>query len=396
MYTPADNYPSTARLRAIARKITTPFVLLNLTHRHISITPAACMRLASVARDTGAAMIYTDYSKGARDGSGEICRTVQRLPGSFSEMTDFGHAVLIDTNRMRIALSKAGKGWRYAGFYDLWLRLTRAEGSLFHLPECVYTSLPGEDITEQMCDCAEAEVEYASVFADHLKAVGVWLGDRTEEPEVSSDAKASVIVTVTGPCDGLAATIRSALTQQGGHIGNVIAVDASRDNQTAVLLREMSIEDPRLIVLTPRRRISAGGCWNAALSHRLCGAWAVRLDAGDLFSDGNAVERIIAAMSEERAALAVDGSYVPDRADQILRSESLGQVRAVVSDTAKMYPAPDIERGWDYGVALGLTRRHKVVASGIGLAWRAAGHNEADSLRTIELRARLRLIHSRR
>ncbi len=397
LFSPVDNLPSTARLRSIVRRIQTPYLILNLTRNHISITPMSLSRFAMVARETGAAMIYTDYRLGSKDINAEICKPQLKLPGSLSETMDFGHAVMIDTNRMRVALSKSGKGWLTAGFYDLWLRLSRAEGGIFYLPETLYSSIaPVVDHNEEVAEKNESEFE--EVFAGHLKSVGAWLGKSPVKSEnIDSKSKVSIIMSLTGSCPTVYDSIKSALSQITDFEYNIIVVENQTDEETSGIIRELSKENPKVIVIRLKRRLMTGGCWNTAVAHRLCGDYAVRLGSGECFDGKDSLQNIVDAMKSACADIVLDGEVGVEWRNQLLRTDCSGALRAIVTDVARTYPASDVDFGWDYSVALPVSRAGIAVSSGIAgeKAGKTSDTSYADALRTVELRARLHLIHGK-
>ena len=436
LYSPGCDTPSTRRLCEIVRRAHTPFILLNLTRRHISISETAISRISDVAADTGASMIYTDFIRVGGNGA-EAVTLADWQPGAVRETFDFGDAVVINVERMKAALAKAPSR-EFAGFYDLWLRLSRTEGGIFHLPEPVYTSIPsGRGCQEQSqfayLDPANraAQEEYEAVFTDHLKALGAWLSEREEKIEVNEDdykVVASVVIPVKNRVTTIADAIKSALSQTTDFSFNVIVVDNHSSDGTSDVVRELSIADKRVVRIEVKRHdLGIGGCWNLALAHRLCGAYAVQLDSDDLYASPTALQTMVDALRSSHAAMAV-GSYrltdfdhneiAPGVIDHrewtaanghnnLLRVNGVGAPRAYATEAARICPFPNVSYGEDYAMALRLSRDYAIerVWDVVYECRRWEGNSDAgcnperdrchnaykDTLRSIELKARRRM-----
>ena len=443
LYTPAETMPSTQRLRAISRRVRTPFVLLNLRpDRHIGVTPAGLQRLADAAADSGAAMLYTDYFLTDTDGKTVLTKLAPWQEGSVREGFDFGHAVLINTSRMQAALAKAGAGYEKAGFYDLWLRLSRAEGGIVYLPEPVYTSNrangsreSGEESQFAYVDKANrtAQQQYEEAFTSHLKAIGAWLPERDETFDAHEPAfpvTASVVIPVHNRVDTIGDAVKSALAQKAPFEFNVIVVDNHSTDGTTEVLRQLSIDNPKVVRVEPRRTdLGIGGCWNEAANHRLCGAYMVQLDSDDVYDSASTLVRMVEALRESHAAMAV-GAYrlvdfdmnpippgtidhrewtVENGHNNLLRVNGIGAPRAFATAAVRATAFANVSYGEDYGMALRLSRRYRIarVFEPLYACRRWEGNSDAgtdadrdrannaykDALRTFEIKARKRLKH---
>lgn len=399
---------------------------------------AALRRMAQVAHDTGAAIVYSDYRR--RDGGGTVTDVplIDMQPGGCLR-DDFatGPLMLYDVARLRRAIGEASGDYLYATAYDLRLRLSRI-GRIFHVREYLYTdSLATTVAAESQFDYVDprnraVQQEMERAVTDHLHAVGAYIGStgigKTDVDAVRFDVEASVIIPVKNRCRTISDAIASALSQQADFPFNVIVVDNHSNDGTTEIVARIASQDSRVVHIIPDRTdLGIGGCWNVALDSERCGRFAVQLDSDDIYSGSDTLTRIVDTFHNERCAMVV-GSYrltdfdlntIPpgvidhrewtdsNGRNNALRINGLGAPRAFYTPLAREYRFPDTSYGEDYAMGLRMSRRHRIgrIYEVLYLCRRWEGNSDAalplarincnneykDSLRTIELEARIRM-----
>ncbi|MCE5263955.1 MAG: glycosyltransferase family 2 protein [Deltaproteobacteria bacterium] len=419
-------------------------LLAGLTTRHLLYVsrpgvrqdPRGLTRLLAVAEETGSGMVYADYAE--QDGDTLREHPVNdHQPGSLRDGFDFGPLILISTDAARGALRKYGEipPWRWAGWYDLRLKLSTDRAPL-HLPErlCIVegTAGPGAGqfaYVDPRNRPYQEEMEAAATA--HLKRIGAWLAPVFREVPLSDHpfpVEASVVIPVRNRVRTVADAAESALAQQADFPFNVIVVDNHSEDGTTGLLADLARRHPRLRHLVPERRdLSIGGCWNEALFSEACGRYAVQLDSDDLYRSDDVLGRLVDLLRGGNCAMAVGSYTVVDRElheippglvdhrewteengrNNALRINGLGAPRAFDTAILRGIGFPNVGYGEDYAVALRISREYRIgrIYDSLYLCRRWEGNTDArltveqanrhdaykDRLRTIEIRARQKL-----
>ncbi len=399
----------------------------------------AIERMVSVAADTGAGLVYSDF----RDEIGGEIKDhplIDCQPGSIRDSFDFGSMLLISRQAAAEALAEHGavdERLKWGGFYDLRLKLSLGS-SLIRIPEPLYTRTPMDRRAsgERQFDYVDPrkrdyQIEMEQVATDHLKRTGAYLRPEFEplvKTETGFPVKASVIIPVRNRERTIKEAVLSALNQKTDFDFNVIVVDNHSTDDTTRILAELARENSRLVHRIPNRTdLGIGGCWNEAVYSAQCGQYAAQLDSDDLYTDERVLERIVAKFDDGPYAMVV-GSYTivnfdlqeipPGLIDHrewtrengrnnALRINGLGAPRAFYVPALRQFGVPNTSYGEDYAVALRITRHYEIgrIYESIYYARRWEGNSDAqlalaasnrhdtykDRLRTVEILARQRM-----
>ena len=434
---------STSYLVHVAEQANADYVLLQLKPVAITFGAGALERMMAVASDTGAAMVYADRYE-VKDGVVERHPVIDYQEGSLRDDFDFGSLLLIRTSLLqKYAASEREADYRYAGFYDFRLFLSR-EGRLFHLNEFLYTE-EERDLrasSEKQFDYVnpanrEVQIEMEQACTAHLREVGA-LVDTTQYQDVDFDeqdfdVEASVVIPVFNRVKTIKDAVESALSQKTSFKYNVIVVDNhSTDGTSDMLSRMLLSHSDKLHVIVPERSdLGIGGCWNEAIYSEYCGRFAVQLDSDDLYSSPKTLQQVVDAFHKQKAAMVI-GSYrmcdfelntLPpgliahkewtdeNGPNNALRINGLGAPRAFFTPLLRSIGFPNTSYGEDYALGLQFSRHYRIgrIFTELYLCRRWGGNSDAalsvdkvnannlykDRLRTIELKARQKVKEGR-
>ena len=448
-----ENLPSSLTMRTIAAKAKAMYTVIFLKPTALVLGEGALERMVCVADDSGAAMVYADrLERKVESGEWKVERhpVIDHQLGAIRNDFDFGSLVLLRTDLLQQwAEQTEGKDYEYAGFYDLWLFLSR-RGCLFHLNEYLYTEVETDtrasgvkqfDYVNPANRAVQIEMEQAATR--HLEAIGA-LVDTSQYADIDFDeqpfpVEASVVIPVFNRVRTIKDAVESALSQQTTFPFNVIVVDNhSTDGTREALNAQLSAlrsakgrlqgKNSQLIILSPERTdLGIGGCWNMAVNDPHCGRFAVQLDSDDLYSSPLTLQRIVDAFHEQQAAMIV-GSYricnfqletlPPGLIDHrewtdengpnnALRINGLGAPRAFFTPLLRQLQLPNTSYGEDYAMGLAFSRRYRIgrIYDELYLCRRWEGNSDAtlsterinqnnlykDRLRTTEILARQRM-----
>ena len=407
------SFSDTETLKSIAAAVSAPYLLICSSPSPVEMGPGALDRFISIAKDSGADMLYSDRREIFTDGAGrEICRNhpvIDCQPGSVRNDFDFGPVMVFRTASFKKAVGSMETGYIYAGLYDLRLRMKRIE----HINEYLYTDRLVDRRTsgEKNFDYVDpknrdVQLEMEMACTEHLKRTGAYLEPEfksavTEGTQESFPVRASVIIPVKNRVKTIADAVGSALSQKCSFSYNVIVVDNHSTDGTTEVLERLAADDDRLVVLVPDRKdLGIGGCWNHAVYSEYCGEYSVQLDSDDLYSSEHSLEKIISVFQSADCAMVV-GTYrmtdfnlaqIPpgiishdewtddNGRNNALRINGLGAPRAFRTDILRKYGFPDVSYGEDYAVGLRISRKYRIgrIYEVVYLCRRWSGNSDAD------------------
>lgn len=426
---------STKDLKRIAEQVEAPYLLLTVKDTDVQFGYLAPERMLTVAKQTGATMLYSDRFKKSSEGLVPH-PTINYQKGSLRDDFDFGALILVPTKAFKEAVGKMDQEYEYAAIYDLRLRLSEM-GRIERINELLYTEVEtdsrasGKKIFDYVDPKNRAvQVEMEKVCTAYLGRIGALLTEEPENIEFSESdfpVEASVVIPVRNRIRTIRDAVGSALKQKPSFAFNVIVVDNHSTDGTTEALDEMAREDDRLVVIKPERKdLGIGGCWNRAVQDERCGRFAIQLDSDDMYSDEHTLTRIVDTFHQEKCAMVV-GTYrmtdidlneiapgvidhkewTPDNGrNNALRINGLGAPRAFYTPVLREIMVPNTSYGEDYALGLAFSRDYKIgrIYDVVYLCRRWEDNSDAaldvvkmnnnnfykDSIRTWELIARLK------
>lgn len=436
VFSRADGYDfgTMAAWKEIAERATADYVAIFASPYSLAPGYNCLPRMARIAADSGAAMVYSDYRVTTLSGETKQVPTIDCFKGSLRDDFDFGPLVMIDTRRLRQACGSIDADYRYAGMYAVRLALSRLAG-IVHIPETLYTAVETDTRTsgEKQFDYVDPrnrnrQLEMEDACTVHLKKIGAYLEPHFKEADYTGDfpVEASVIIPVRNRVSTIADAVESALSQTADFKYNVIVIDNHSTDGTTDVLRGLADKYDNLKVIIPAfSDLGIGGCWNEGVNSAHCGRFAVQLDSDDLYKNTDTLRRIVDAFRKENCGMVI-GSYEltdfnlnplpPGLIDHrewtddngrnnALRINGLGAPRAFVTNLLREIRVPNTSYGEDYALGLAISRDYRIgrIYDSLYLCRRWEGNSDSnldiarvnannlykDRLRTWEVEARI-------
>ena len=429
------NNVSSVEVRRIAEEATGETTLLYIKDTEVTWGYLAEERMKQVMEVTGAAMVYADRYV-IKNGQREQAPVIDYQLGALRDDFDFGAVVMIRTSALKEAASRMKANYRYAGFYDLRLKLSQRYGFV-HINEYLYTEqekdlrLSGQKQFDYVDPRnRERQIEMEQACTEHLKEIGAYLEPQFKSVNFDMEHftyEASVIIPVKNRVKTIEDAINSVLSQKTDFPFNVIVVDNHSTDGTTELINKLAV-DKRVIHVVPERTdLGIGGCWNMGIHHPECGKFVIQLDSDDLYSDEHTLSKMVSAFYEQQCAMVV-GTYrmtdfdlntlppgiidhrewTPENGrNNALRINGLGAPRAFFTPIIRKIGFPNTSYGEDYAVGLAVSRHYQIgrVYEVVYLCRRWSGNSDAalnafqvnannlykDRIRTWEVKARLKL-----
>lgn len=430
---PAGNLFSADSVKKIAAKSSGRYTMIFITDQEIQTGIQTVKRFLSVAEDTKAGMIYSDYYE-SRGNASEAHPTIDYQTGSVRDDFDFGPVLFFRTDLLKTAAAAIDPEYKFAGLYLL--RLLISEKSLpMRIPEFLYT-VRRQDFRasgEKQFDYVnprnrEVQIEMESAFTVHLKNIGAYLKPDNQPVNIDDgefEFTASVIIPVKNRAKTINGAINSALSQKTDFPFNVIVVDNHSGDGTTLIIESAAKDDGRVIHLIPESTgLLIGGCWNEAVHHEKCGRFAVQLDSDDLYKNENTLQKIVDKFREEKCGMVIASyqltdfdlneippglidhrEWTPENGrNNALRINGLGAPRAFFTPLLRQTGIPNVSYGEDYYLGLRFSRNFGIgrIFDSVYLCRRWSGNSDAaldikklnennfykDKLRTFEIAAR--------
>ena len=428
-----ESYRGTEAVETIVSKTSSDFALILLNDVSVELGKFTIERFVETAESTGAGIVYSDFYE-LINGDKVPHPLIDYLPGSLRDDFDFGSLLLLKASATKNVVQSLKKKYKYAGFYDLRLRISE-NNSVVRISEYIYTikKQGNKKVTEKQFEYLDpqnrkVQIEMEEAVTEHLKRIGAYLKPSFKDVNFDKDkfkVEASVIIPVKNRKTTISDAIESALKQETNFLFNIIVVDNYSDDGTSEVVESFAKKDKRVIhLILERKDLGIGGCWNEAVHYSSCGRFACQLDSDDLYKDENTLQKIVDVFTKEKVAMAV-GSYIltdfnlkeipPGIIDHkewtaknghnnILRVNGFGAPRAFYTPVLRKVKIPNVSYGEDYAIGLAISRNYKIarIYEPIYFCRRWEGNSDAklditkinannfykDSLRTAELIAR--------
>ncbi len=385
----SDSFTSTSVLKSIAEKSNGDFTLFYTKSLPLKIGQAGLERMARMATDANAGMLYTDYFE-LKSGQLQSHPVIEYQDGSLRDDFNFGSLLLYKTEALKSAVATMNEAYQFAGLYDLRLKISQHH-KIVRMPEFLYTEVETDtrNSGQKMFDYVDpknrqlqVEMEHACIA--HLKEVGAYLEPNFKKiafEQSNFPVEASVIIPVLNREKTIGDAIESVLSQKTNFDFNLIIVDNFSTDGTSTIIKSFAGKDSRVIHLIPDRNdLGIGGCWNAGVAHEQCGKFAIQLDSDDLYIDDNVIATVVEAFYEQNCAMVV-GSYqmvnfkleeippglidhkewTPENGrNNALRINGLGAPRAFYTPVLRDVKIPNTSYGEDYALGLNISRQYQI------------------------------------
>ncbi|MDO4702516.1 glycosyltransferase family A protein [Tannerella sp.] len=375
-------------IRMITEKAETAYTLFYTKYSTLALGYFALERMVQILEDTQAGMVYADryQTEGMTQKQAPV---IDYQMGSLRDDFDFGSVLLFRSEALREAAARMTSPYRFAGLYDLRLKLSQ-KNALVHINEYLYTEVlsdtrkSGEKIFDYVDPKnRDVQIEMEQACTEHLKEIGGYLAPSFGS--IAFDAghfeyEASVIIPVRNRVRTIEDAIRSVLNQQTTFKYNLIIIDNHSTDGTTDAIRKYT-SDERVIHLIPERTdLGIGGCWNTGVHHESCGKFAVQLDSDDVYKDEHTLQKMVDTFYEQQCAMVV-GTYMmtdfhmqmippgiidhkewtPDNGrNNALRINGLGAPRAFYTPLLREIKVPNTSYGEDYALGLAFSRRYQI------------------------------------
>lgn len=429
-----DHPESSKTIRDILENCETPYFVLIKNAAPVNISTNSLMRMLSVAGDTNCGILYSDFYE-SESSAQTLHSLINYQQGSIRDDFDFGNVLLFNTAIANRVFQNADANYKFAGLYDLRLRISEL-ADIFHLNEPCYSI---ENSSNAISDSImfsyvdpknrEVQIEMEQAETAYLGRVGALITKppkEIEEFDKSFATEVSVIIPVKNRINTIKDAILSVCSQVTNFPFNLIVVDNHSTDGTTECVSDLAKLDSRIILITPTENdLGIGGCWNVGINSSQAGKFVVQLDSDDIYKDKNTLQCVRDTFYKYKAAMVI-GSYkltdfqlneIPpgiidhkewtdtNGMNNALRINGLGAPRAFYTPVVRKFGFPNTSYGEDYSMVLRISREYKIARiyepiyicrrwegnsdSGIGLEKQNKNNFYKDSLRTIELLARI-------
>lgn len=383
-----DRLQSTETIRKIAEKSNSNYSLIYQKPSVLKPGYFAFERMARIAEDTRAGMVYADYYA-ITDGERKNQPVIDYQEGSLRDDFNFGSLLLYNADALKEAATRMNENYQFAGLYDLRLKVSQHH-PLVHINEYLYTEIEEDKRAsgERIFDYVDpknrqVQIEMEQACTQHLKEVGAYLAPQFDKIEFNKDhfeQEASVIIPVRNRIKTIKDAIASVLRQKTSFPFNLIVVDNHSTDGTTEAIDEFKSDGQLNHIIPERDDLGIGGCWNLGVHHPKCGKFAVQLDSDDVYSGEDTLQKIVDAFYEQQCAMVV-GSYrmtnfnmeeippgiidhrewTPDNGrNNALRINGLGAPRAFYTPVLRDIKVPNTSYGEDYALGLNISRRYRI------------------------------------
>ncbi len=393
-FLPDMSLRSTKTLRSIADAVYEKYILIYTKTLPLEMGMFALDRILSIAEDTKADMLYSDFYQVLQASDAEGLRKKHPLiecqKGALRDDFDFGSVLVFKSSSFKKAVREMDVDYQFGALYDLRLRMKK----IVHINEYLYTEIETDNRKsgEKQFDYVDprnraVQIEMEEICTAHLKRIGAYLEPKFRKPDVKDFAEqlypvtASVIIPVFNRIRTVKDAVESALSQKCDFPFNIIVVDNHSTDGTTQLLNQLAEKDKRVKHIVPDcYDLGIGGCWNMAIHDSDCGEYAIQLDSDDVYSGPDTLQRIVNAFREQNCAMVV-GTYqmtdfnmkpIPpgiidhrewtekNGRNNALRINGLGAPRAFWVPLLRTINLPNTSYGEDYALGLRISREYRI------------------------------------
>jgi len=383
-----DSISSSETVRVIESLTKTDYIIFLNEAVELYLFPHALTKFFQTAEETNAGLLYSDYYS-TKNETKEQHTTIEYQMGSVRDDFNFGPLIIINKQRLGEAIKECSENYKYAGFYETRLALSR-KLPIKRISEFLFSTIENKDTNklEKQFDYVdpsneEIQKEMESALTGHLKKINAFLEPNFEEVnfENNFNVVASVVIPVLNRKKTIVDAINSVITQKTDFIFNLIIVDNYSTDGTSEVIDSFAKKDCRIIHIFPERTdLQIGGCWNEAVEHPQCGKFVVQLDSDDLYSNEDTLQRIINKFHEDNCGMVIGSYFLTDFSfkkippgiiahkewtfengrNNALRINGLGAPRAFYTPLVREIKFPNVSYGEDYAISLAISRKYKI------------------------------------
>ncbi|MDY0081804.1 MAG: glycosyltransferase family A protein [Ignavibacteriaceae bacterium] len=427
-------FNSSETIKLIAQFSSADYTLI-INEQNSIIPGQFCLeRFYQIALGTDASLVYSDFYE---EDKGKLLPhpVIDYQEGSLRDDFDFGKLLFVKTNLIKNIAEKDDNYFKFAGLYNLRLRLTQS-GRLIRIPEYLYTVESSEEIGTEEKHFSyvdpknrEVQIEMEKAVTQYLMDTGAYVHPPFKEIDLTNAEKfeyeASVIIPVRNRIKTIGDAIESVLKQKTDFRFNLIVIDNHSTDGTTDVIKNLAAKNEKLIHHIPERSdLGIGGCWNAGVHHSKCGKFAVQLDSDDIYKDENTLQTIVDVFHKQKCGMVIGSYQITDfnlnelppglidhkewtddnGPNNALRINGLGAPRAFFTPLLREIKIPNVSYGEDYSIGLAISRQYKIgrIYHSLYLCRRWEGNSDAqldivklnlnntykDRIRTFELLSR--------
>jgi len=427
---------NTEIIRSICDRSKAEYTLLYIKPDFLNMGFLALERFVSIATDTGAGMLYSDYyelqSEAVRQHP-----VIDYQQGSLRDDFNFGSVLFYRTEAIKEVANRMNVDSIYAGLYDLRLKVSQ-KYPIIHINEFLYTEVENDNRKsgEKIFDYVDpknraVQIEMEKACTDHLTEIGGYLPPPEKKIDIHAvkfETEASVIIPVRNRVKTIDDAIRSVLKQKTSFNYNLIIIDNHSTDGTTEIIERYKDHKNIIHIIPERNDLGIGGCWNMGIHHKLCGKFAIQLDSDDVYSGDDTLQKIVVTFHTEKCGMVI-GTYQMTNFDMemippgiidhkewtpengpnnALRINGLGAPRAFYTPLLRSLNLPNTSYGEDYAIGLRISREYRIgrIYDVLYLCRRWEDNSDAcldivkmnnhnfykDRLRTWELQARINKI----
>ena len=133
----SDGFASTASVKMMAESANTEYILIYTKTFPLDLGKFALKRMMQVCENTNAGMVYSDYFEN-KNNQLSPHPVIDYQEGSLRDDFNFGSVILYKTSAFKEACKMMDQEFRFAGLYDLRLKVSQKPSNSTYARNAVY------------------------------------------------------------------------------------------------------------------------------------------------------------------------------------------------------------------------------------------------------------------